>query len=251
MINKNGDYIIEPHYTFIGVFVDECAWVQSGSEYGFINNKGKELTPLAFSYVGDFREGVAYAKEKNKNGLYGYIDTTGKYAIEPKFEKAGYFIDGIAIVKSNKKYGIIDKSGNFVIEPIYDGIAEWDSFCIYDDKHNLINLKPDWTIIIRKKKCGILDRSLNIVLEPQFDIIDNEIHDGMIDLYDIYKDENNTETYRHGFISEDGKTLIPPIYDFATSFENGISKVRLGSGKGCKYGCIDKKGNWLNSLTGL
>lgn len=67
----------------------------------------------------------------------------------------------------------------------------------------------------------------------------------MIKVFNHCKD-GNIEWDRVGFISEDGNTIIPPIYDDAENFDNGKAEVRLGSGKDCRYGCIDKKGNWID-----
>lgn len=245
LINKKGEYVVEPHYTYIGVFTNGCTWVQQGTEYGFINTKGEELTPLAFTKVGDFHEGLSCVKEKNKGRLYGYIDFTGKYCINPQYESASDFMNGYAIVKKNKKYGVIDKSGNFVLEPEFDRIDAWNSFVVLDEEDNEVNLKPEWNVVYKKKKAGIIDDKFNIVVEPQFDSIDNEIHDGMIKVFNHCKD-GNIEWDRVGFISEDGNTIIPPIYDDAEDFDNGKAEVRLGSGKDCRYGCIDKKGNWID-----
>ncbi|HED6687678.1 TPA: WG repeat-containing protein, partial [Campylobacter coli] len=45
-----------------------------------------------------------------------------KIVIEPKFDSIGSFREGLAKVGLNGKYGFIDKSGEFVIEPIFDDI---------------------------------------------------------------------------------------------------------------------------------
>ena len=245
LIDKKGDSLITTEYTFIGAFLDGCAWIQMGSFFGFINTKGEQITPLVFSNTGDFHEGLAFVKGKEKGSLYGYIDTDGNYAIEPQFENANNFIDGVAIVRLNKKYGIIDKSGRFVLEPEYDRIDEWNSFMVFDTKNGVnVNLKPNWTVVVKKKKCGIIDKQIDIIIEPQFDIIDNEIRDGMIKVHMHFKDDH-FDWYKTGFISEDGKTIIAPIYDNASAFENGRAKVCLGRGKDAKHGYIDKKGNWI------
>ncbi|HEG6548121.1 TPA: WG repeat-containing protein, partial [Campylobacter coli] len=39
-----------------------------------------------------------------------------------KFDGVGNFSEGLAAVGLNGKYGFIDKSGEFVIEPIFDDI---------------------------------------------------------------------------------------------------------------------------------
>ena len=44
-----------------------------------------------------------------------------------------------------------------------------------------------------------------------------------------------------GFIDRTGKTVIPPIYDFATSFQSGLAAVKIAD----KRGYIDHEGNFV------
>ena len=50
---------------------------------------------------------------------FGYIDKTGKWVIKPIYDDAKDFINGVAIVKTNRGYGAINKSGEIVVEPKY------------------------------------------------------------------------------------------------------------------------------------
>ena len=245
LINKNGDYVILPQYTYIGAFFDKCAWVQLKSTFGYINTKGEQITPLKFSNVGDFHEGLAAVKEEKKCGLYGYINTNGEYHLDPSFEKASNFKNGIAIVKKNKKYGIINKQGTFLVEPIYDEIKMYGESVAIADRGNNMADKAKYTYaenitIIRKNgKYGLLNDAYEVVLEPKYDGIRHN-HDDLAEIYITIK-KNNTISYKHGFIDETGKIVIPVIYDNVSIFKNDECEVRLGD----KVGRIDKKGNWV------
>ncbi|HEF3474383.1 TPA: WG repeat-containing protein, partial [Campylobacter coli] len=57
------------------------------------------------------------------NGKWGFIDKNGEFVIEPKFDGVGNFSEGLARVELNGKYGFIDKSGKIVIEPKFDDIG--------------------------------------------------------------------------------------------------------------------------------
>ena len=37
--------------------------------------------------------------------------------------KSGFWSDGYCVVKVDKKYGVIDKSGKYVINPLFDSIS--------------------------------------------------------------------------------------------------------------------------------
>lgn len=55
-------------------------------------------------------------------GKWGYIDKTGKFVIEPIFDIAFSFNEGLAPVYLKQKNGYIDKSGTFVITTIFEDI---------------------------------------------------------------------------------------------------------------------------------
>ena len=38
----------------------------------------------------------------------------------------GFHSDGYAIVRLRDKYGIIDKDGKYLVNPQFDGVADWD-----------------------------------------------------------------------------------------------------------------------------
>ena len=48
---------------------------------------------------------------------YGFIDKTGRFVIEPVFDKATDFSEGLAsaYVENGNRHGYIDKTGRFVI----------------------------------------------------------------------------------------------------------------------------------------
>src|SRR5262249_50615984 len=79
-----------------------------------------------------FSEGVAAVRLPTNGELvqqfgesagdkWGYIDKTGKFVIKPIFASAGPFKKGLAAVSTagscTKSYGFIDRDGRFVIEP--------------------------------------------------------------------------------------------------------------------------------------
>ena len=54
------------------------------------------------------------------NGKWGYIDKEGNMIIEPKFDGGFEFSDGLAeFISQDGKYGYINKKGEVVIEPTF------------------------------------------------------------------------------------------------------------------------------------
>lgn len=117
------------------------------NHYGFINKKGEVVIPLTFAdqslvMGGEFHYGLAVMGKKRPDNHFagdkGYIDKTGKFVIAPIYKDADDFELGVAIVKNHDgKYGVIDTLGNTLIPLSFDAAS--------------IN-KEDSTIVMKKKK---------------------------------------------------------------------------------------------------
>jgi hypothetical protein len=149
------DYVYESHYSFREGFAGVCR----GRLWGFINLGLTEVVEPKYEYVGSVSEGFVTVKKEGKYGylkmreqaypskwtdiqydgansfcngrarvkkdeLYGYIGDSydSKEVIPIIFEEA-YDFDHTypyAVVKENGKYGVIDKSGDWIVDPIFD-----------------------------------------------------------------------------------------------------------------------------------
>lgn len=124
-------------YSYVSPQISEdFAVVCSDNKYGYFKMTGKNYpyswTDLEYDEAFDFCNGMGRVK---KNGLFGYISNSydNKNAIPCIYEEARDFDKkyGYAIVKYNGKYGMIDKSGNWKVEPIFDTCKKY-SFDEYD-----------------------------------------------------------------------------------------------------------------------
>jgi hypothetical protein len=93
--------------------------------YGFMDEYGKEVIPLSYSFAWPFSEGLAcVAVPSGPLGViglkWGYIDRTGKEVIPFKYDYALSFSEGLALVNLNGKCGYIDRTGKEVIPCKYD-----------------------------------------------------------------------------------------------------------------------------------
>jgi hypothetical protein len=87
---------------------------------GFIDAKGRVV--YRFDGVRDFSEGLAAVE---KVGKWGFINRTGAFVIEPVFESARSFSAGLAAVQSSGKWGYIDRTGKWVIPPRYSSADDF------------------------------------------------------------------------------------------------------------------------------
>lgn len=99
-------------------------WVRNNEKFGFINNKGEEVTPKDFEMIGENKEGMISVL---KDGKMGFLDESGAMKIPMKFEDDGnyrpYFEKGVAYAYLNGKYGFINPEGETVAPFEYEAIA--------------------------------------------------------------------------------------------------------------------------------
>ena len=85
---------------------------------GYVDRGQNVIIPFDFEGGKPFNEGLAPVK---KNGKWGYINKEGNLVISYMFDDAYSFVNGIAkvemFVDGKNQPAIIDKEGNYVIEP--------------------------------------------------------------------------------------------------------------------------------------
>lgn len=187
--------------------------------WGLIDKNGNKVIDFKYKIADSFSEGLAYV---DNNGKRVYIDRTGKIALSLNTNNLSSWPDfknGYAIAKKNYKEGVIDKKGNFVVEPIYDSLHPY-SDGLFTAKKN--------------KKWGYIDIKGNVVIDFKFD-----------------RAFNFSEGYarvqlkgKEGFIDKKGNDLTGLIFelfhgiDAQYVFNEGYASVTLNK----KYGFIDTTG---------
>lgn len=123
-LNYHGEIVIDFQYNSAKEFYNGIALVKKDGKELYINTKGEILLELnevkASLYYYKFHDGLAVVKKGNKEL---YINLKGEEKeFEHSFDKARKFIDGFACVQVDSKWGVINKTGDFIIEPKYDEI---------------------------------------------------------------------------------------------------------------------------------
>lgn len=236
-------------------FTDGIARVTYNDEHGFpykfgaIDKNGKLVISIEFDHIGEFNNGLAWAKKGN---VTGYIDKTGKFV-----KQCDYAImhesEGIATVRrvnsEYKCYGLINKDGNFILPIKYDYIGEmsegltvvipdlFEDKTIYVDKTgkkvleiegNSGDFKEGLAYIIKNNKYGFIDKTGKVVIPTTYDYV-SDFNDG---LAHVRKDD------KRGYIDKSGKEVLPIKYDSISDFKEGLAVV----GNDWKYGYVDKTG---------
>lgn len=135
-INVNTGYIeIPAQYHHAWVFSEGLAAVaDSNGKIGFINMENEVVIPFLFDYRADapvdyvFHDG--YCVMTDERGACGIIDRTGHWVMEPLYDGiwAQYF-GKYRMVKDGDKYGLIDENLEFIFPIEYDWIEYSSQEC--------------------------------------------------------------------------------------------------------------------------
>ncbi len=157
-LDRAGSWRIPPRYKYAADFSDGLAYCSLEGRDLYIDRQGREVFALDYDQspgpVTLMREGLApvlkdyeylefldetgkvafrleeesyecfafsegRAAFENSIGRWGFLDRTGNVAIAPSFEAVRSFAHGLAAAKVGKLWGYIDKSGAWVIQPVF------------------------------------------------------------------------------------------------------------------------------------
>jgi hypothetical protein len=159
----------------------------------------------------------------------GFYDKTGRLAIPGPFWSAGAvsrFVDGLAGVQvfGTEQKGFIDSSGQWVINPQFDQVAE------FSDGLAAVRTGPaGW---------GFIDKRGAFVIPPQFVSVNTSGFSGGLAAVSV-------DGKLRGYIDRTGKFVIPPRFEDAGPFSEGLAPVCCDDDR-IRY--IDAKGNWAFEL---
>jgi hypothetical protein len=131
---KNGEIIIDAdsnNYSNAWVFSEGLAAVVRNGKIGFINAKNEIVIPFKYCYFDKYN---AYD--------FGYL----------------FHNDCCVITNEKGKFGLINKKGEWILNPIYDKI--------------LLLQKNGYRLVVNKEKYGVIDSNNNIVYPTEYDYID-------------------------------------------------------------------------------
>ena len=203
-IDKNGNIEISCKYEFASDFSEGLAIVKpSFSYYGAVDKKGNKILPYAFTELGNFSEGSAFASFPDG---YVYIDREANIGLPHiKYQKCSAFREEMASVKDETgKWGFIDRKGNQVIPCQYEYASDFSEglAAVQDPVTGL------W---------GFVDKTGNLAIPYQYDYA-IDFHGGLAAVED-------TESYLWGYIDKTGKLVIPYKYTRFTDFSGGLATV--------------------------
>lgn len=253
-------YAIEPQFDRVQAFQDGMAVFRSGDTQGYVDKSGNVMIISSDKSIGSFSEGLAsqYIDNLSENRKCGYMNKSGEMEIDHRFTYCHEFNDGLAIVGVSTGevkqsgtpiilYGIIDRSGNYVVEPQFESIFPFNEGMAkvtnHEGKYGFINNKGKVVVPLEYEYYDIfydyseglavvgsnyVDKNGKVVLS--FDRSDlTPFRDGVAIVYTIQGQM---------MIDKTGKTITQHFYEDIGHFSDGLAMVSRNG----KTGYIDRTG---------
>jgi hypothetical protein len=143
-------YVV-PHFSNGYTFV----YTGNGVDYEILDKNFAVAGKIKFRGIDSvfYASDELYAFKDSVLKKWGYKNIKGETIIQPQFERGGRFVNGLLVVEKNGKYGFVDKTGKWVVEPIYDDVNPF-----YED--GFARAKKDG-------KYGLIDKTGKVWLEIQ------------------------------------------------------------------------------------
>lgn len=266
-LNLKGDEVImtryDMGYTFESSGLAKVGNLKPGSSfsyvYGYIDKKGNEIIPLKYELLGNFFNGLVYAKDPETN-RYGYLDKSGKWALPAVYLEATSFdvLGGAWVKMTDGKYHYINKAGKDIGQLDDQGVLyrnfDRSGYTVYESTESpyvaidktgkIINKIEDCDAIysfmdgiagIRCKsnmKYGFVDWNGNKIIACEYDGF-STFSEGLLKV-----DKKTDSKTKSGYIDANGHVVVPIVYDNLTVFRNGWGVTKKDS----NYFFIDRTG---------
>jgi hypothetical protein len=229
-IDRTGKMVIAPQFREAAPFSEGLAAVTPYHDYlcGFIDENGNYVIPAkVHRFCQSFSEGLAavggdaYDADTEPPSLVGYIDRTGKWVIQPEFYTTGLFHEGFAMVSDGRARGFIDRTGRRSIfsesfEP-RDAFAEGLAPAV-------VGIHRGSDGVVASVDYGILDHTGKQVLS----IPGTDVHGFSEGLALVEFRGLNGHYALYGYADKTGKLVIPPRFDSAAPFFEGLAATSEG-----------------------
>jgi hypothetical protein len=271
-VDHAGRMIIGQTFSSAYAFSEGLARVREGPKFGFIDLQGKPIVKPKFDQAGDFNSGLARVQGRGK---WGFVDRTGRLVVPLQFSDAHDFVENRAETRAlvalggewagldseggptlvGAKYGFVDLSGKVAVPIRFDYAVDFragaarvteGSAVSYVDANGKPCAKPpdaaeSWpeglTPIGRGDRAGY-ENAKHELVGPLIFATTERFSDGL-GLVRLPGPQG-----KFGYVAPDGHYAVPPRFDTAQSFSEGLAMASEGG----EVGFINKAGQFVFKL---
>ncbi len=259
-IDSTGKMVVAPQYAETFERINAIGVVQTKQSKNIIIDlaqKGRQVLSFEKGFTLLSEHLIGFQKE----GHWGIMDTSGKVLINPQLDQVepleDKFHTGWVLYQKQGKWGFINPAGKMITKAVYDK---------YPDRLRFITPHLIQTIVKTKEdvRSGLITAEGKIIIPPKFDvhisisavnssqflILESPFSiDDAPDVAIVVDDQGKmivpeSEGYEdiddvkegmavvkkgglYGYIDARGKLTIPPQYEYASDFSEGLALVRI------------------------
>ncbi len=204
-------------------------------KWAFINKLGETVLPAAYDKVGQFHNGVAPVTLVGQGAL---INTKGEtIATSSAFEPPEQFGDYYDLSVKNYKHGLIDRTGKFIVPPIYERIEKLSHTekVIYRGRGRKTQVvaSNEYFRVFQNGKCGLMDSTGEVLVPIKYDEIASYNNGHAV----VKKD------FKWGLVDSKDNFIIKPNYEFVSMYDDLIA----ARDRAHKWTVFDSNGKALNT----
>lgn len=219
-----GEAVIPEQYRHAWIFSEGLAAVVKDDQIGFIDRMGKIVIGYQYPYLKDnnkkmdfvFRNGLCVMYDMSEK--CGIINKKGDWVIQPCYDYIHNPLYGKRIFVENGKYGVCDDSMRVLIPPVYKYLTSHPEYAIVTCQNDSKQLLSYTGEIINPLVCDDVDRLYYAT--GQYNTNGDEIL-AFADC-NIYSVSNN-----NGLIDLQGRPLTPPVYHRINAIDKGLFECTL------------------------
>ncbi|WP_170110285.1 WG repeat-containing protein [Flavilitoribacter nigricans] len=192
-LNQKLEYWTDTVYNWVSPVGPETLLLMNNRQSVLLDLQSGQITPLPYSHIQHFRDGVAFLREGDR---YGAVNRDLEVIIPPEYDRVQSFFDGLAWVVRDGQHYLIDRRG----DPIHPEP--------FDDAHySHLGIMP----VKRGDAWGLINRRGEVVTEFIYDQIKTVDEVGFI----VGKDRKN------GLINFGGEWILPLEYNYLAEEKTG------------------------------
>ena len=223
-VDETGVWQVEPSYDIVYPFQEGYGIVAKEDKYGAFNEKGVLVIPLIYENLHSF-EGE-YAIFRDEQGM-GLLNQEGEKLTKGPYDFIeNYHFERAVVGKIDEgewRYGYIDKNGDEIISLNY---KKADSF---DDELALVqNTQGDYQLIDLKGVVQHTFKNEEILGYQEGLVMYQEPVGGLV-----------------GYMDTKGEVMIPPRYEWAMPFQEGVAIVGATPDSDARKGLINTSGELI------
>ena len=226
--------------------------IKQGTNFGYMNAAAQVVVEPRYSEVAEFHDGMgrvnAAAPVKRKSvhfeplPLYGYVDASGRVAIPPRYTWAEDFSCGFARVTDDprgidrfeRNLFLIDKQGNR--QSFVPGAAFSEGLAVKEIRAP-VGVKAGR---IPNSKAGYVDASGRVIFARE------SLYTSGLGRFSEGLARFLGANQKWGFLNTEGLVTVPPAFNEATDFHDGVAAVLVGRpgqrDQPAEWGYVDRQG---------